>query len=295
LKKKILFIINPTSGLNKQKGIENLIRKSCNSESCDFDIRYTEYAGHGSILGKQAVETNCSLVMVVGGDGTVNEVSQHLVGTQTALGIIPAGSGNGLSMHLNIPQSFEKALSLIEHGKIVPIDTASIDGKSSFIGVSGIGFDAHISKEFSRFGKRGFLSYIRLTLREYSSYQPKDYELFIDGNLVKRKAFLICFANSSQYGNRAYIAPGANIEDGILNICILKKIPILKVPFFIMRLFNKNAKISPLMEMIMAKEIIVRNTDQGILYHVDGEPRNTKEDLRISVNPASLKVLVPTS
>lgn len=294
MKKKILFIINPTSGLNKHRGIEDLIRNSCNKDVYEINIRYTEYAGHGLVLGKEAVESDYSLVMVVGGDGTVNEVSQHLVGSQTALGIIPAGSGNGLSMHLNIPKAFDKALALIEQGKIVSIDTAMIDSKFSFIGVSGIGFDAHISKEFSLFGKRGFLSYIRIVLREYASYKSKDYELVLDGKLIKKNAFLICFANSSQYGNKAYIAPDADITDGLLNICLLRKIPILKVPFFVLRLFNKNAKTSAYMEMIMGKEILIKNMD-NLLYHVDGEPRDTNADLKISINPSSLRVLIPSS
>ena len=291
MKQKILFIINPTSGLNKHKGIESLIRKFVNGDLFDFEIKYTQYAGHAILLGKEAVQQSYDLIMVAGGDGTVHEVSQHVIGTQTALGIIPAGSGNGLSMHLQIPQNFEKAIQLIHSGKYLAIDTVLLGHSSSFLGVAGIGFDAHISEAFSHFGRRGFLSYIRLTMKEYKSYRSRDYNLVLDGLSLKKNAFLICFANSSQYGNRAFISPDSDIIDGYINVCILKKIPMMKVAYFIWQLFNKKAHLSEYMEVIKAKEIFVRNHEK-MLYHTDGEPRSIMQDLHIQIQPASLKMLV---
>lgn len=291
MRKKVLFIINPISGIQKQKGIEGILQEKCNHETHQFDIRYTEYAGHGKIIARDAVSEGYDIVMAVGGDGTINEVSQHLIGSDTALGIIPAGSGNGLAFHLDIPFDFEKAIDLVNHGSICAIDTATINDAISFIGVSGIGFDAHISHEFSKYGKRGFLSYIKLTLREFFSFHEQNYELIVDSKSIHKNAFLICFANSSQYGNKACIAPGADIKDGLLNIIVLKKLNILKIPFFIVRLFNKKRSILPYIEMLKAKSIIVKNS-KGMKYHIDGEPKIANQEIEIKIVPTSLKVLV---
>ncbi len=278
-------IINPNSGTEAKNKIEELIREKI--PSCQ--IFYTKEPKHAKELALKAVQNGVSIVGVVGGDGTIHEAANALIGTNTALAIIPSGSGNGLARHLNIPLDTEKALDLINAAHIKTIDTIKINGES-YLNIAGIGFDAHVSDLFEKEGQRGILSYIRHALKEFPNYKSRDYELLIDGKTIKRKAFLISFANSSQWGNNACIAPRAKIDDGLLDVVILSEFPKYAGLPLLLRLFTHSIDHSEYIETFTAKEVILKKTASKA--HVDGEPCPFNEDLIIKVNPSSLKVLV---
>jgi diacylglycerol kinase (ATP) len=212
-----------------------------------------------------------------------------LINTSTALAILPAGSGNGLARHLNIPLSLDKAMQVINRSHSISIDTVKIN-EERYLGMAGVGFDAHIGWEFARFGKRGFKSYINVFLREYPKYRPADYTLWLDGKELKRKALLISFANGSQYGNNAAIAPGADLTDGLIDVCILRDFHLGNVPGLAWRLFNKRMQGSRFLETIRAKEVIVHQ--EAETAHIDGEPVLLGKEIKIKVDPLSLKVIV---
>ena len=288
--KKIRFIINPVSGFGKHKITESIINEHLDISSFYYEIFYTKAPGHASELCKDAVSQRFDIVAAVGGDGSVNEIGKQLTGSETAMAIIPTGSGNGLARHLNIPIDLYKSIGIINNLNIKKIDTCSVNSET-FISMAGVGFDAHIAYKFSKSGKRGFWSYLKLCLIEYINYEVQDYYLNIDGNTMNIKAFFICCANSSQHGNNAVIAPQAIIDDGYIDVCIIKKFPAYMVPVLIYRVFNKTIEKSACLEIRRCKEVTIKQN--STLVHLDGEPLNLGKELNVKINPLSLKVIVP--
>jgi YegS/Rv2252/BmrU family lipid kinase len=286
--KKILFIINPISGVGKQKVVEKLIDEHLDKNLFDYRIVYTQHAKHAITIAKQATTDNYNIVVAVGGDGSVNETAKGLVNTNTAMAIIPTGSGNGLARHLEIPLNLVDAMKLINSGKEKQIDTIELNNET-FVNVAGIGFDALIGHEFAKFGKRGFSSYVKIVFRELRRYKAQDYELCIDGKTIHRRAFLISFANGTQWGNNAHIAPLADVSDGVMDIAILKSFNLVSGAVIAGRLFGKTLHLSKHLEIIKAKEVKVTQT--ASIAHIDGEPIESGKELDIKVNPLSLKVI----
>ncbi len=288
--KKILFIVNPVSGVGRKNIVVKLIKKQLDKQQFDYRITYTQAPKHATELAHEAAAKNFYAVVAIGGDGTVNEIGKGLVGTQTAMAFLPAGSGNGLARHLKIPINLSKAMSVINSGRIISIDTVNMNNEM-YVGMAGIGFDAHIGWKFATFGKRGFWSYVKIFLREYPKYKAQDYEICLDGKTISKNAFLISFANGSQYGNNAAIAPEADLQDGLLDVCVLKNFPLYSVPYLAWRLFNQLMHQSKYMETFRTKEILIKQNSDAA--HIDGEPVQLGKELKIKVNPLSLKVIVP--
>jgi len=290
-KRKLLFIVNPISGIGKQHGVERLLAAGLDNDKFSYAIAHTQSAGHATEISRKAAENGVDIVVAVGGDGTVNETAAGLVGTQTALAIIPAGSGNGLARHLKIPMNLKKAIGVLNSGKLLKIDTATINDHL-FVNVAGVGFDASVAKKFATAGKRGFSTYLRITTQSYKDYQPKQYTLIIDGKVVKRRALLISFANSSQFGNNTTIDPAASINDGYIDVCIVGKMPywkaVIMAPLLFLRKFDRTRYI----EIIRAKEVIVKRK-KGKSIHLDGDPKLMGKELIMKINPLSLSVIVP--
>jgi len=287
---RIRFIINPISGIGRQKVLPRLVERLLDKARFDVEISYTERPGHAKDLAREAANQGYDIVAVVGGDGSVNEAGAGLLGSETSMAIIPTGSGNGLARCLGIPLTLEQAVGVINNHEQRRIDTGLFHDRP-FMGVAGIGFDALIAWEFSRFGKRGFASYFRIVLREYLKYRSEDYKVVMDGKEVQFKAFLLTAANSSQYGNRATIAPEARLDDGLLKVCLLRKFSLWHAPFVAFRLFNRSIHRSRFMTVLEGKEFFVEK--EQTLAHIDGEPIHVDGKLRIQVQPASLNVIVP--
>lgn len=290
-KKNLWFIINPISGIGKQKNIEELIRKHADNSIFDYQVKFTKGPGNGTELAKEAVTLGVNVVVAIGGDGTVNEIGQALVGSGTALGIIPTGSGNGLARHLKIPFSFVKAIDVINRCKIRKIDTATINDQV-FLSIAGIGYDAFVAKKFASAPKRGFFTYFRIVSNEYPQYQPKKYILEVDGKIIRRKALFITFANSNQFGNNTSIDPNAKLDDGLIDVCIVRRIPLLLIPLYVPMLFTKTFHKTHYIEIIRAKQAVITRK-KGKTIHLDGDPLKTGKVLEMKVNPLSLNIIVP--
>jgi YegS/Rv2252/BmrU family lipid kinase len=290
MKKKTCFIVNPVSGFGKQKIIEKLIDQHLDLKSFDFKIVYTKAAKHATELAKQAVSDNFDIVVAVGGDGSVNEIARGLIGSNTALAIVPAGSGNGLARYLNIPLKLKKAIETINNGKAQKVDTMQLN-KEQFINVAGLGFDAFIGSKIALLSKRGFLAYFKLIAQEFYKYKEQDFEIIIDGKLHQKSAFLICFANGPQWGYNAHISPKSNNTDGIFEIAILKDVTIFNILKLSFQLLNKTIYQSPNLEVIKAKEAIIKQTNS--IAHVDGEPVEVGNTIIVKIFPLSLNVIVP--
>jgi len=290
-KRRIVFVINPTSGTTNKDVMPQLIDKYIDSDSNDVSTVFTEYAGHASEIASKCVNEGVDVVVAVGGDGTVNEVARALTESDTALGIVPCGSGNGLARHLMLPMNVKGALEIINNGLVHSLDYGIIDGHPFFC-TCGMGFDAFISKKFASAGKRGPLTYIENVLKEGLKYEPETYELTLDGNETERyKAFLISVANASQYGNDAYIAPQASMSDGFLDVVIMEPFDILEAPQVGIDLMNKTLNKSSKIKCFKAKDIRIRRKEEGAI-HYDGDPIDAGKDIHIQLRPHAIKMIV---
>ncbi|HEY9114610.1 MAG TPA: diacylglycerol kinase family protein [Bacteroidales bacterium] len=291
-KKSILFIINPISGRRRLNNIADIIQKEVDAEKYTVNINFTESAGHASVLSKEAVENKTDFIVAVGGDGTINEVASQMIGTESVLGIIPGGSGNGLARHLGIPLVPEKAVQLVFNGKISKIDTGTVNEKN-FISIAGIGFDALVAKLFSENKKRGFLTYLSLIAQQFSRYREKKYTLeFENGETLITKALFISFANSNQFGYNTTISPNAQLNDGLLDVCIVKKPKFIDLPGIINLLLLKKIDQSPFVKIRPAKKIIIKRSKNRFV-NIDGEAIKLKKNLIVEINPLSLNVIIP--
>jgi YegS/Rv2252/BmrU family lipid kinase len=289
--KKIRFIVNPKSGTGKKDKLVSLIDSTIDKSRYETEVVFTQSRGHATALSREAADAGAAIVVAVGGDGSVNETAASLKHRSTSLAIIPTGSGNGMALHLGIPTDMEEALRVINTGHTVPIDTLAAN-EHFCIGTLGVGFDAHIAHLFAQAGKRGYSTYVKLVLTEFASYKEKRFSILVDQKPIERDCFLLTFANSSQFGNNAVIAPFADVRDGIIDISMMKRFPFYLAPALIYRLMHNSIHQSRFFEMIRGREIRVVNT--GILQgHIDGEPVIFEGDIAINLSPLSLNVLVP--
>ncbi|MGZ3754257.1 MAG: diacylglycerol/lipid kinase family protein [Mucilaginibacter sp.] len=290
MKNKALFIINPISGGKKKDGIPQLIREYLDANLFDASIVFTDGADHAKQIARDAVLDHYPLVVAVGGDGTINEVASSLVGTKTVLGIIPCGSGNGLSRFLHIPMDTKKAVQNLNHYRTALIDTGVANGEP-FFNMAGMGFDAHISEVFAREKARGFSTYIKSAFREISNYKAEVYHIEIDGHHYDREAFMLSFANSSQYGNNAHVSPCASVQDGLIDVCIIKPFPVWRLVEMGIRMLTKTAEKTGYLEIIRGKQVKITRKTKGPM-HLDGEPRMEGTAVEINIVPSSLNIVV---
>ena len=292
--KNIAFIINPISGSketqNAKRKLPKLIMQTLDSEQWLPNIVFTERAGHATELAGQFARMGFDAVVAVGGDGTVNEVAQGIRGTQTALGILPMGSGNGFARHLNIPIRPNKAIEMINHSEPISVDYGLANGKL-FVSTCGTGFDAVIADHFAGSNKRGFATYLQNILHEVFSYTPQTYHIVGDGLDVTHKAFLITFANANQWGYEALIAPKASIQDGKMDIMLMSSHAILGSASLALRLFAGSIDDSHFMNTLRAKEVTLER-ESAAPFHIDGDPVEMEKDIHIKIVPDGLRVLV---
>ncbi len=289
---KLRFIINPISGKAKHLGIAELIKTYLDSTKYSYDCFFTERTKHATELAKQAAKENIDVVIAVGGDGTVNECAKGVLGTKTALGTIPCGSGNGFALHFKMQDVVHNAIQQLNDCSILTIDSCTANGHP-FFNVSGTGFDAHIAHLFSKLKVRGFGNYVNLVLRECISFKARKYKIIIDNEEKEYKAMMLTWANTSQFGNNATISPNCKADDGLVDVCILKDLPKITIPYLLYKLFTNSIHQSKYMEIISCKEAVVY-CDNG-QSHLDGEPINLGQKITIKSHPKSINVFVPNA
>ncbi|MCQ2313089.1 MAG: YegS/Rv2252/BmrU family lipid kinase [Paludibacteraceae bacterium] len=291
--KNIAFIINPIAGTVNKKKLPKLISQTLDKSQWLENIVFTEYAGHATELAHQFAQMGFDAVVAVGGDGTVNEVARGLRDTQTALGILPMGSGNGFARHLNISMRVNKAIEMLNHSEAIAVDYG-LANDHLFVTTCGTGFDAMIAEQFAADGKRGLKTYLQKIVEDLVSYKPQHYHIAAnDGSKldISTTAFLITFANANQWGNDAYIAPHASIQDGKMDICIMSGKAIFAAPSLALGLFTKMIDKSLFMDGAQAKEITLYREEKAP-FHIDGDPVEMEKDIHIRIVEDGLRVLV---
>ncbi|MBR6944968.1 MAG: diacylglycerol kinase family lipid kinase [Prevotella sp.] len=290
MRKRITFIVNPISGTTKKAGVPELIEKYLDHELFDYRIRMTEYAGHAEIISEEEKAQQTDIVVAVGGDGTVNEVARALVDSQTALGILPCGSGNGLARHLMLPLDIRKSIEILNKCEIHDLDYGIINNHPFFC-TCGMGFDAFISMKFAEAGKRGRVTYVENVLREGLTYKPETYEIEDENGKKRYKAFLISCANASQYGNNAYIAPHASMSDGLLDVIIMEPFDVLEAPQVAIEMMNKTLDKNLKIKTFHTKHIHIHRKTAGYI-HYDGDPVMEEADVDIRLVSKGIRIIV---
>jgi len=288
-KKSIVFIINPISGTHSKDEIPALIETRLDHERYDYEIQLTGYAGHATEIARNCVARGIDAVVAVGGDGTVNEVARALTHSETTLGIIPCGSGNGLARHLCIPMDAKKAIDIINACNIELFDYGVINDLPFFC-TCGMGFDAFISLKFAEAGKRGPITYVENVLKEGLKYKPETYQVESDDGAHRYKAFLIACANASQYGNNAYIAPGATMKDGQMDVIIMEPFDALEAPQIAADLFMKTLPNNSKIKTFRTRHLHIHREEPGAI-HFDGDPIMTGTDVDVHIEPQGIHIL----
>ena len=291
---RAVAIINPVSGAGLDPAAAKtrvaLVREALAREGIAASIHLTERAGHARELAAAAVQEGADLVIVWGGDGTVNEAGAALAGTATAIGLVPAGSGNGLAAALGSPRDPRAALRRVLSSPRRAVDVGMLAGRP-FLNIAGIGFDAHIAAEFNRRerGRRGRLPYMMIGVREGCRYRGLPYEIELDRERFHVNALLIAFANGREYGMGACIAPGARLDDGLLEATIVEDRPVVSRFLHARHLAMRSIARAPRIVIRQVTTATIRS-EHVMQYHVDGEPGTAEGRIDVRIIPGALRV-----
>ncbi|MET1082491.1 MAG: diacylglycerol kinase family protein [Burkholderiales bacterium] len=292
----IVAIVNPLSGAGLDRHAArhrvDMIHDELRRRDLTATIHVTERSGHARELAEAAVDDRADLAIVWGGDGTVNEVGGALAGSPTALGLIPAGSGNGLAGGLGVPRDPHAALETALGERTIAVDVGMLDNRP-FFNIAGIGFDAHIARLFNQRprGRRGRLPYIVIGVREGCQYAGKDYSITLDGRQLHTRALLIAFANGQEYGMGMRIAPAARLDDGLLEACVVADRSVLTRFRDARHLALGSVHRAPGM-IIQSIRSATLESEGDIEFHLDGEPGVVRDRLTVTIRPGALMVKV---
>jgi len=289
--RRACLIVNPNSGVSRRRRHirESLLNWAAES-GFDAKIHPTEWPGHAREIARDA-GASFDCVVAVGGDGTVNEVACGAIESGVPVGIIPCGSGNGLARHLRIPMDPRAAMRVVATGLVRTIDTGTANGYR-FVTAMGVGFDAEITRRFNQMSARGLSQYASTGVSAFFNYEPAEYTIVSANGEQHLRAFLIAVSNSDQLGNNAVIAPGARVDDGMLDLVALMPSGIFSSIAMAVRLFARTIDRAAGVTRITGPRFEIRREGDGVI-HVDGETRTTGPVIEVEVHPASLRVIAP--
>jgi diacylglycerol kinase (ATP) len=299
--RKILYLVNPISGTAKKEGIRKLVERETAAQGIPFEIGTTNADGDYDFLKDKIEREHFTDIVIIGGDGTVNQVTSALRGTKIRFGIIPVGSGNGLARSACIPMKPQQSLALIFTGTAKSVDAFLVNNQYSCM-LSGIGFDAQVAHDFATASSRGLMMYTQQSIINYFKAHPYQFEVILDNFSFFSDAFFISIANSNQFGNNVTIAPQADMNDGLLDIVIVQKMNKAKLPFAILKQVRGNNKLQQLVADMTEKNILYFQTDSLTVknlkhapLHIDGEPKETADEFTIKIIKDCFELIQPVT
>lgn len=290
-KQRLLFVVNPFAGIGKKKNFQSLLDQNLDKNQFDFSLEYTTHPGHGRQLAATAVAEHFDIVVAVGGDGSVNEIASELIDTEVKLGIVPAGSGNGFAGFLGYSRNLSQSIRDLNNAESIKIDTCLLNDKP-YVNVAGVGFDAWVAYKTKTQKFRGFIGYAKTALQQTINYDIQKYIIKIDGQTIEREALCIEVANATMFGYNMKIAPLAKLDDGLLDVVIIKKAPKLRYFPSMIRFPMGTIHESSLVEYHTAREVEII-AEGECAAHIDGEGFLSCHNLKFSIKPLSLTVLKP--
>jgi len=289
--KHIVFIVNPKSGTERRKEIETAVRANLDKARFTYEIQETQFAKHGTQLAKDASGKGAYAVVAVGGDGSVNDIATGLAGTDTILGIIPKGSGNGMARTMGIPLAVDDAVKVINKEHIQAIDVAYANDRL-FVSNAGVAFDALISKKFAKSERRGLAVYSWLVTKYMWLYKEWDFSITVDGKELKERAFMVNVANGKQFGYNFHIAPMADYTDGVLDVIVIRKFPKILGGLIALRAMSGTIAKSPYVRHYTGKEVTITHPELRLMQ-TDGDAHECANRITFSIKPAAQRVFVP--
>lgn len=289
--RRIAFIVNPMAGTNLQRHIRESVEKHLSPKHFEYEFKFTEHPGHARELAREAAAEGFDIVAAVGGDGSINEVAAGLVGTPVVLGIVPAGSGNGLAMHLGYGREVDEAVQKINHSSEKTIDVGLLNGRP-FVNLAGIGFDGLVSNMMKGSTWRGFLPYFLKSVEAGLKYTPNTCRIELDDRVVIEKCFAITVANGPMYGYNFQIAPAAQLDDGLFEVVVLKDSPRWQYFAAVPSMLNGKIYEAEFVEHFASRKVRISAEGQNFI-HLDGEGLVVDGDLNFEIQPQALRILVP--
>lgn len=294
-----LALINPISGTGRKEQAVKYLQDQCAERQHPLQVWPTTANGNYLWLEDKIANEGITDVVIIGGDGTVNQVINALRHLPVQFGIVPFGSGNGVALAAGISKKSNEAIDNLFSGLGVPTDAFLLNGHFSCL-LSGLGFDAQVAYEFANSGQRGFLSYAQQSIKQFFRAHPYQFEIETGGLSFFVEAYLISIANSNQFGNQVTIAPQASLSDGLLDIVIVQKMNKVRLPFAVLRQIRGNNRLQQLVDDIgrepilyfQAKELRIHNRKHAPL-HIDGEPQETAHDIAIEIMPGCFTLIQP--
>jgi len=299
MNRKLLFFINPVSGTKNKRKLEAVINQKCINNNVEFAIAYTNAKGNYQLEEHKIQDEAFTDIIIIGGDGTVNQLTNALRHLHLPFGIIPMGSGNGLARAANIPTSILKALTTIFKGNAIEVDAFMVNNHYSCM-LSGVGFDAQVAHDFAQKSSRGLLTYTQQSIINYFKAHPYFFQINLPDFSFFTDAFFISIANSNQFGNNFTIAPEASLSDGLLDIVVVQKMHKSKLPFAILKQMKGNNKMKEAVHNVSKNNILYFQTPSIVIHntklaklHIDGEPVATEEIINATIIPKAFKLIVP--
>lgn len=297
--RKINFLVNPISGNTKKDEILRLVHTEMQGKDIPFEFIFTNAAGNYDFVKDKIEQAGVTDIVMIGGDGTVNQVVSALRDSKVRFGIIPVGSGNGLALAAGIPKKPIDAIQLMLHGEASFVDAFLINNQFSCM-LSGVGFDAQVAHDFSNKASRGLMTYTQQSLINYFKAHPYQFEIILENFSFFTDAYFISIANSNQFGNNFTIAPKASLNDGLLDIVVVQKMNKAKMPFAILKQIRGNNKLIELVENLSKSNILYFQTNALTIknnkhapFHIDGEPRETAAEFNIEIIPNCFQLIQP--
>lgn len=297
--RKINFLVNPISGNTKKDEILRLVHTEMQGKDIPFEFIFTNAAGNYDFVKDKIEQEGVTDIIMIGGDGTVNQVVSALRNSKVKFGIIPVGSGNGLALAAGIPKKPIDAIQLMLKGEASFVDAFLINNEFSCM-LSGVGFDAQVAHDFSNKASRGLMTYTQQSLINYFKAHPYQFEIILENFSFFTDAYFISIANSNQFGNNFTIAPKASLNDGLLDIVVVQKMNKAKMPFAILKQIRGNNKLIELVENLSKSNILYFQTNALTIknnkhapFHIDGEPRETAAEFNIEIIPNCFQLIQP--
>lgn len=299
MQRRFIYFINPISGTEDKMLLPGIIKNKTAAKNIPFEIQPTNEAGDYTWLKEKIDTQKITDIIVCGGDGTVNQVANAVRGVAVNIGIVPMGSGNGLAFAAKIPKKIHKALDIIFTGRAVDVDSFYINNKFS-CNLSGLGFDAQVAHDFAHQQKRGLVTYIKQSIKNFFAAKPYPFEIVLDGQSTKSEAFFISIANSNQFGNNFTIAPQASLHDGLLDIVVVNKMSKLRMIWAVLkqirfgqvRLYQEKKYHRNEIQYFQTKKLTIKNPGLAPL-HIDGDPAETAVAFEIEIIEKAFKLLMP--
>ncbi len=299
MSRKFIYFINPISGTKVKVPILEIIKQRTAEKNIPFEILHTNAQGNYDYVKEKIAAEKITDIIVCGGDGSVNQIANALLGVTINIGIIPMGSGNGLAFAAKIPKNVSKALDVIFNDHAIYIDSFYINKKFSCM-LCGLGFDAQVAHDFAQQQQRGLKTYIKQSVKNFRTAIPYHFELIVNGSRINTEAFFISIANSNQFGNNFTIAPQASLHDGLLDIVIVNKMSKIRMLWNVLKQIRKG-EVRPYEDKkyhrtdigyFQTKKLAIQNPQLAPL-HIDGDPAETNQTFKIEIIENAFKLLMP--